>query len=260
MGTWGTGIRQDDFVGDVQDAFKGLLRDGDTLANATKSIRNRFKECLDDSEEGPLFWIALADIQWKYGELAPSILRKVVKIVESDSGMERWAESEKLYKRRKVVLKKFVTKISTPNPKPTKLPRASKTRVGQFPLVEGDCLSVSLDNGQFCACLVLAIYNSNGKDGRCLIGELDYLSDDPPTAADCKKRNWLKLTHNSWNGKVQISWVWIAEFKIMKPRISVVGNVPINKNDPKESRSYSNWTLVGEQILCQREWDEQTSG
>ena len=55
MGSWGAGIRDDDFVCDVENAFKEHLKDGMSLVDATKSVREQFSDALDDSDEGPLF-------------------------------------------------------------------------------------------------------------------------------------------------------------------------------------------------------------
>lgn len=34
-----------------------------------KEMIENWKDCIEDVEEGPLFWFALADTQWKYGLL-----------------------------------------------------------------------------------------------------------------------------------------------------------------------------------------------
>jgi len=77
MGAWGTGVRQDDFVLDVAGEFEDHLKDGNSLGDATAFVRRKFSDALDDEDEGPLFWLALADMQWKYGDLDPSVLLRV---------------------------------------------------------------------------------------------------------------------------------------------------------------------------------------
>ena len=74
MGAWGVGIRQDDFVCDVEDEFKDQLKDGRSIAEATQFVRERYANAIEDSEDGPLLWFALADMQWTYGDLDPAIL------------------------------------------------------------------------------------------------------------------------------------------------------------------------------------------
>lgn len=67
MGAWGHGIRQDDFVCDVNGVFDDLLKAGKSVAEATKEMKSRFSAEIKNTDDGPLFWIALADAQWTYG-------------------------------------------------------------------------------------------------------------------------------------------------------------------------------------------------
>ena len=253
MGSWGAGIRDDDFVCDVENAFKEHLKDGMSLVDATKSVREQFSDALDDSDEGPLFWIAIADMQWTYGDLDPLVLQRVQKIIETANGMERWGEpTEKLYKQRTAALSKFNDKISLPNPKPSRRPK----RINRKPKFSaGDCLSIVLENGQYGAALVLATDSSDPENPTDLVAQLDYLSDAPPRTEVFTKRNWLKLTHHNWKGKLEICWYHATGFRKMKPRLTIIGNTPILETDPKQSASYASWHLLGEQVICQHEWD-----
>jgi hypothetical protein len=69
MGAWGYGIRQDDFVLDVVGIFEDLLKAGHSVPDATKTVKARFAADTNDPDDGPLLWLALADVQWTYGEL-----------------------------------------------------------------------------------------------------------------------------------------------------------------------------------------------
>ena len=98
MGAWGVGIRQDDFVCDVEGAFEDQLKDGKTIDEASRFVHEQFANAVNDCDDGPLFWFALADMQWKYGDLDPAALERVIEIVDADTGMERWGQpSDKLY-------------------------------------------------------------------------------------------------------------------------------------------------------------------
>lgn len=63
MGAWGHGIRQDDFVCDVIGAFEKLLKAGANLRDASQDVESMFASRIHDEDDGPLFWIALADMQ-----------------------------------------------------------------------------------------------------------------------------------------------------------------------------------------------------
>jgi hypothetical protein len=248
MGAWGVGIRQDDFVCDVEGIFEDQLKNGKTIDEATRFVHERFAGVIDD----PLFWLALADMQWKYGALDAMVLRRVIEIVDDGTGMDLWGEpSEKLYKQRKGVLEKFRNKISQPNPKPSRLPK----RVIRKPkFTTGDCLSIRLEDGQYGAALVLATDHSNPEHGMDLVGELDYMSNNPPTLDVFSKRRWLKHSHED---SLSIWWFYSMGFRKMKPRITVLGNIPIVDTDPKDSSLYGGWHLLGQQVLLQREWEAE---
>lgn len=255
MGAWGVGIRQDDFVLDVVGVFEDQLKDGKTILEATSRVREQFASALDDSQDGPLFWIALADMQWKFGSLDPQVLRRVVDIVDTEAGMEHWGEpTDKIYRQRRAVLEKFRDKISWPNPKPSRRPK----RIIRRPKFKsGDCLSIQLENGQYGAALVLGTDHSIPEHGKDLVVELDYLSDTPPTLDDFKERRWLRLTHHNWKGRLQVAWILSMGFRKMKARISVVGNIPILDSDPKEATIYGGWHLLGQQVLLQHKWKSE---
>lgn len=83
MGAWGYGIRQDDFVCDVIGVFEDLLKAGKSVREAAEAVTSKFTAEIKDAEDGPLFWLALADMQWTYGELDPQILNRVKEDLDS---------------------------------------------------------------------------------------------------------------------------------------------------------------------------------
>lgn len=253
MSAWGCGIRQDDFVCDIVDAFKDCLKDGMSPPDASKAIYEAFADAIDDVDDGPLFWIALADMQWSYGDLDPLVFERVSEVINSGIDLKRWGDpSSNDYKKRKAVLLEFLDKISNPNTKPARPPKRI-SRSAKFK--PGDCLSITLENGQFGAGIVLAIDESNREYPSDLVAVLDYLAYEPPSKSDFVKRNWLVLNHHSWRNKKDVCWYVSTGFKKMKPRLEVITNIPILPSDPASSRSYGGWNFLGQQILLQRQWD-----
>jgi hypothetical protein len=255
MGAWGHGIRQDDFVCDVIEDFKGLMKAGKTIAEATKTVEATFAAELEDDDEGPLFWIALADAQWTYGGLEPRVLQRVRDDFDAERGLDRWREDRRALSRRRAAIETFITKISEPNPRPKKPPKIV-VRPPKF--AAGDCLSVRLENGQYTAALVLVADHSNVEYGENLIVSLDYLAPERPTIDDFRKRNWLVYSHPSWKGELYLAWHSPLRFRAFKDRIGVVGQIEILESDPKTSSSYGNWGGLGEQVVEQRKWDATT--
>ena len=252
MGAWGHGIRQDDFVCDVIGVFEDLLKEGKSVADATEAVTSRFGTAITDSEEGPLFWIALADVQWTYGGLEASVLEHVKDDFHTGRSLLPWTEDERGLARRRAALEKFIRKIEAANPRPKKPPRIV-IRAPKFQ--PSDCLSIRLANGQYAAALVLAADHSLPEHGKNLVAVLDYLSADRPTIDVFRERKWLVLTHHDRPGQMDIAWYHPIGFRNAKSRLEVVGQVAILESDPKDSNFYRRWTGFGEQAMRNRDRD-----
>lgn len=242
MGAWGYGIRQDDFVLDVIGVFEDVLKAGKSIRDATDAVRSKFAAEMMDADDGPLFWIALADVQWTYGKLEPQIRTRVKEDLEFGRSLEAWTEDQSGLSRRRAALEEFISKIAQSNPRPRKLPnvvvRAPKFR-------PGDCLSIRLPNGQCAAALVLVADHSIVEYGKNLVGVLDYLSSEKPTIEVFRKRKWLVLSHHV-GSTMDIAWYHHLGFRAVKDRLEIVGEVEILGSDPKDSNFYRRWTGIGE--------------
>ena len=256
VGAWGYGIRQDDFVCDVIGVFEDLMKAGKSFREATKTVKSRFVAEIQDSDDGPLFWIALADMQWTYGELEPQILNHALEDFNSGRSLDRWAEDKRGLSRRRAVLEKFLSKISAPNPRPKKPPKMA-TRAPKFQA--GDCLSIQLDDGQYAAAIVLAADHSNVEYGKNLIGVLDYLSAEKPPVEVYRSRKWLVRNHHSWNNEMDLAWYGPVGFRSAKDRIEVAGKTNLLDSDPTDSNCYCGWNGIGKQVVYQREWDAKAT-
>lgn len=253
MGTWGFKIDQDDFVCDVMVDFENRLKSLPNLEAVSQAILEEYAAFQDDPDEGPLFWIALAHIQWKYGWLQPPVLDRVRGDILSGAGLDRWAEAgENDLASRKKELDAFLKKISQPNPKPARLPKI----VIRKPIYQaGDCLAIKLINGQYGAAIVTVSDHTNPEHGQNLIAVLDYLSDIKPTRKDFEKRNWLILSHHSWNNKMDAAWYTSFQYRKYKDRFEVICQIPILEADPQESREWAGWGYLGNTVIDQHQWD-----
>lgn len=252
MGNWGYGIRQDDFVLDVIGVFEDLLKSGKNIADATKAAMSQFAAEIKDADDGPLFWIAIADVQWTYGKLEQEVLQRVKHDYDSRKSLSHWTENEHGFKGRCAALDKFITKISGPNTRPKK-PTKIVIRAPKFR--SGDCLAVHLADGQYVAALVLAADHSNLEYGTNLIVVLDYLSPEKPTMQVFRNRKWLFLNHNNWKNHMDIAWYLHVGFRAIRHSIEIIGQIEILDSDPKESDAYAGWNGIGEQVRLQRDWD-----
>ena len=243
MGAWGYGIRQDDFVCDVIGVFDDRLKAGQSVADATKAVKTHFGAAMRDADDGPLFWLALADVQWTYGGVDAAVLKHVQADFESGRSLLAWAEDPRGLARRRATLEKFLRKIGVANPRPKRPPkiviRAPKFRPGA-------CLSIHLANGHYAAAIVLAADHSLAEYGKNLVAVLDYLSADRPTLEVFRKRKWRVLPQHGGNNRLDVAWYQPVGFRKVKGRLAVVGQIAILDSDPKDSNRYCGWAGIGE--------------
>ncbi len=123
MGTHGVGLFQDDTAQDVRDEFLRLLRQGHTVEEASVMLLSRWTLEIDDVDDGPTFWLALAATQSEYGCLQPEIKDRAVAIIDDGAGLGRWSGEQR--ERRSAMLMKLRNKLLGAQPKARK-PRQLK--------------------------------------------------------------------------------------------------------------------------------------
>jgi hypothetical protein len=248
VGTWGTGILQDDFACDVHDGFMERLDAGESFKEIRAALEQEYADALEDPDEGPVFWLAFAKAQWESGALQPDVLAKVEGIVESGSDLERWEEAfdESDYGRRKAVLKRFLKTIQTPrSARHIRRPRQRRSRYALSVYKPGDCLAVRLSDGDWGAALVLAAKDDpdGAGYGMNLVGLLRYKCPDKPDESTFRKREWLTRINPDGNSEPNIRWSFTNEYKVSAPLLEVVGNVDVIGIDPNDSPLLAGWDL-----------------
>ena len=122
MGTWGTGLYQDDVACDVKESIKDKLTYGNkngekyTKEELIKSIFEEYKDCMQFEDDRDILILVLADMLWQNGMLTDEIKKEAVKIIEQKSDLERWKEDKKLYQKREKVLESLKEKIESKQP------------------------------------------------------------------------------------------------------------------------------------------------
>ena len=145
MGAWGVGIYQDDVTCDIKEDYLNRLRVGYSNIEATQELIDYNMDSIEDEEEGPLFWMALADVQWRYGRLLPEIKEEALKCIKSGTDLERWKENPKQYEKRKFVLKELEERLNSPQPPEKKL---TKLLIKKANWKVGDVLLYQIKNGE----------------------------------------------------------------------------------------------------------------
>lgn len=115
MGTYGAALFHDDIANDVRDDFLNLLRQGHSPDESSKALLSQWATSIDDSDDGPVFWLALAATQCEYGCLQADVKQRAVVVIDEGSGLGRW--SGKFLERRREVLAELRAKLLGPQPK-----------------------------------------------------------------------------------------------------------------------------------------------
>lgn len=101
MGTWDTGIFDDDLAMDIKSEFDDAIEEGMSVKKATKQILESFEDELEDEDEASIIYLTLAALQLEQGNVEKNIKKKALEIIESGQDLERWegADEEELNKR-----------------------------------------------------------------------------------------------------------------------------------------------------------------
>lgn len=162
MGAWGTALFSDDTACDVRDTYREFVGDGLTGPEATKALLREWSASLDDPDESPVFWMALAATQWKCGRLEPSVLQQALDVIDSGSGLARWELGSKDFKRRKVVLEKLRAQLTSPQP-PEK--RIAKRFRDTNDWKVGDLIAYRMQSGRYVVLRTIGHHRDKGGTG-----------------------------------------------------------------------------------------------
>ncbi len=127
MSAWGVGLYQDDVTCDIKSNYLNWLKVGKSNIEATQKTIDFYSELIEDEEDVPLFWFALADIQWKYGRLLPEVKQMALKYIRDGNNLRRW-ENNKLYIKRKKVLENLEIRLNSEQPPEKKVSKLKLTK------------------------------------------------------------------------------------------------------------------------------------
>jgi hypothetical protein len=166
VGTSGTGLFADDVACDVREEFVERLRWGDDPMAATQAMLRSHLHLIDDVDDGPVFWLALAATQWKYGCLADDVRARAVTVIDSGADLARWSGAAA--SRRQAVLAALREQLHAAQP-PLRRPRRRR------PLPAIPSVRVASPDGTAVA--VASQLDGHGPDGPRTQVTLDVIRD-----------------------------------------------------------------------------------
>jgi hypothetical protein len=110
MGSWGTGIFDNDEACDVRDLYRALLANKVTDDDAMRQVLDKFA----DATNPDAVWIALAASQWKLGRLVPEVRDRSLEVIDSGHELDETWEGE--LQKRKTVLERLRVQLISPQP------------------------------------------------------------------------------------------------------------------------------------------------
>lgn len=117
MGAWGPGLYSDDVTEDVRGIYVDKLHRGKNGEQASKEMIAEFEWAWSDEDDAPVFWFAMADMQWNYGRLQEEVKKKALYYLNDMKNLQRWEyENLKMSEKRKQVLNELRKKLNTLQP------------------------------------------------------------------------------------------------------------------------------------------------
>lgn len=240
MGTWGTGILEDDLARDVYDRYTDARGSGRSDEEALREVLSEFRNDEQDPDEGPIVWLAIAHAQWDLDRVSDDVAARVRDIVANGLGLARWQEAGAgPLGRRKKALSRFVEQIQQPRRRKR---RTAASGSNHLPFGVGDCLAIELEQGRFGAAIVTRI-NTSATASSCILSILRYYETAPPELSVFANPAWVVVTKTPEVTIVKYCCYgdgWARHGK----RYRAVGRIEIPDVPPPLTLRIANWSSV----------------
>jgi hypothetical protein len=231
MGTWGTGILENDNSNEIYDLYFEHYQNGIKPTEILKLIKKEYNHLDKEDDSICDFWFTIALALWETCSLEKRVFNKVAKCITDETDLKIWAKLEaddETIKERKKVLNKFLKQIQKPREKP----KTRKKIIKRPPVFNvGDCISFKLNNGNFGGAIVI---KHNG------LKEYDYTSntiiltrlnqEKKPTEADFLKTDLMIMNIGDYRNGYRVTMSLSDNFKFYKDAFFLIGQININRN------------------------------
>jgi len=185
MGTWGAGLYQDDTACDVRDSYIQYLKEGLSDAAAAQKVLNGQKSRLRDVQVATNIYLALADTQWQYGRLDPSIKKRALALLKPGAGLDRAREKVLATLKKRLESKpKPRREIKVVPPKPLKAWTDAKP---------GTVFLLPLSTSSFAALVLVANIGSGPGKQLSMFSVLQWKGSKEPSLAALSKCRFVDV-------------------------------------------------------------------
>lgn len=212
MGTFGTGILENDAAMDVYYSFENDYFIGIDLERIKSTISKNFG--LVDAAHHPIVedntsaWLAFALACWECQALDPQTLELVEKISAEEIDSDHWEDT---WNDRKKVVEKFVKKLATPAKKLKPIPKFVSLHI---PMAIGECFTFQYDNKTYGGVICLDIVVDGKKPVRYVYGVTRLHMQTPPTLEDFINSHFLVYNYGQTIDGLKANWINKPEVKI----------------------------------------------
>lgn len=152
MGSWGTGLYQNDMAADVKMVFADLSRRPTDAATLAREVLERF-DCAagPEGEDGIDVWLAVADLLHQHGLEVPEVAAKARTLIEGGADARAKADlgmSDKDLAKRERAMSEVLARWAAPHPKPKK--RKAAKAAEEFLLEPGEVWAYRTMAGAAC--------------------------------------------------------------------------------------------------------------
>ena len=99
-GAWGPAIFSDDLATDIRADYTDLIGQGISSAEATQRLVREYRPHAD-SDDGPVFWLALAATQRRLGRLEEVVKHRALQVIDDGTNLRRWERDTSAGQARK---------------------------------------------------------------------------------------------------------------------------------------------------------------
>jgi hypothetical protein len=89
---FGYDIFNSDAALDVRDVFEDVLAEGRDIPAATTHVLQELADYVDDMDDGPVVYLALATLQLEHGALQPEIRARALHVITTGQDLQRWED------------------------------------------------------------------------------------------------------------------------------------------------------------------------
>ena len=259
MGTWGTGIFQNDVADNVKTVYVSKLKIGKSDEEAVEELIAENTELLSDNEDTLDFWLALSSVMYDHGRLNEKVKSKALALIGSNDDSERWTEKE--YIKRKSELEKLKAKLCSEMPARKKVAVTrkfeSKWNKNDIYFAEIKAICDSDREGYFIFCIADKVEFDARINGLEDILPVTYLKYSLKLPDDLKEIDELPFIMRCKRDDCEeYRFLWLYDgFSRIKSKFVFAGNYDFRRPDKKSEVSFDdklyimeNWRRVGEYI------------